>query len=201
MDVHNLVKNTPDSFYEHLFKHFQIDPNLKTDVLTLKSQLERTLKGQNDWLNYLSRSDFDLSVFDGTNIDLVVSNSAFQQFDDPAKTIKQLSEIVRPGALFIALIDMKTHTRWINKRDPLNIYRYADVLYNPLKFRGSQNRIRPLEYKQQLEAFGWENVEVIPRIQLEQKHMDSVLRSLQPKFQSPECQMDILTCIICARKS
>lgn len=201
MDVHNLVENTPGVFYEHLFKILEADPNLKTDISTLRHQLSQHQKGQNDRLNYISQSDFDLSAFKNKNIDLVVSNSAFQQFDNPAKTINQLSRIAASGALFIALIDLKTHTRWINKRDPLNIYRYPESIYKPLMFRGSQNRIRPFEFKQQLEAAGWENIKIFPRIRLEKSYLNSVNLSLHPKFQSEENQMELLTCVICAKKS
>ncbi len=201
LDVHNLVKDVPDTFYDQLFKVLEQDPFLKTNIDFLQSQLKKTQQDQNDLLNYLCRKDFDLSIFKDKNIDLVVSNSAFQQFDDPATTIQQLSQIVNPGAYFVALLDLKTHTRWINKRDPLNIYRYPDAIYNTLKFRGSQNRVRPIEFKQMLEANNWGNVKIIPRLQLDKKYINSVNRTLLSKFQPNKNQMETLTCMICAQKS
>lgn len=200
LDVHNLVKGVPNTFYDQLFKVLEKDPHLKVNIDFLESQLKKTQNDENDLLNYLCRKDFDLSVFKEKNIDLVVSNSAFQQFDNPAATIQQLSQIVNPGAYFVALLDLKTHTRWINKRDPLNIYRYPDAVYNTLKFRGSQNRVRPNEFKQMLEANNWGNVKIIPRLQLDKKYINSVNGTLLSKFQPNENQMETLTCMICAQK-
>ena len=201
LDVHNLVKGTPNEFYDQLFNILKIDPNLSVDIDFLREQLKLTQKGKNDRLNYLCQEDFDLSVFKDKKMDVILSNSAFQQFDNPAKTIEQLSQISQPGAFFVALLDLKTHTRWINQRDPLNIYRYSDRIYNRLKFRGSQNRFRPVEFKQMLENNGWKNVQIIPRLQLEQDYLNTVSQSLHPKFHPTDNQMDILTCMICATKS
>lgn len=200
LDVHNLVAAVPSAFYEALFFQLSKDPYLKNNVTFLKNELEKFIDGENDRLNYLVRKDFDLSVFGEKKIDLFVSNSAFQQFDDPAKTIEELSCLARPGAYFIALLDLKTHTRWINERDPLNIYRYPDAMYNALKFRGSQNRLRPNHFKKMLENNGWENVQVIARHRLGDEYLDTVKHSLNIKFQNPDAQMEVLTCVICAKK-
>lgn len=200
LDVHNLVEGTPQFFYDELFTQLQKDPNHKVEVDTLRKQLDYTLKGENDRLNYRCSTKFDLTIFEGQQIDLVVSNSAFQQFDNPEETIRQISELTPTGAKFVALIDLKTHPRWIKQRDPLNIYRYPDPLYNMLKFRGSQNRIRPRQFQVMLEAQGWKNVRIIPRIQLDHQYLTQVNNSLHQRFQSSDNQMEILTCVICATK-
>ncbi len=201
LDVHNLVRNAPDSFYNALFEYLEKDQLLKAEVEQLKVQLEAFNKKNNDRLNYLVRKDFDLSVFEENSIDLFVSNSAFQQFDNPAKTIQQISHLARPGAYFVALVDLKTHTRWIRERDPLNIYRYPDFLYNALKFKGSQNRVRPYEFKQMLNDNGWGNVKIELRSKLDKKYLDAVQSSLLTRFDVTEAQMEALTFVICAKKN
>lgn len=201
VDVHNLVKDTPKEFYDLLLEKLQKDPNLVPDINELRDQLNRTLSNDTDRLNYRVQKDFDLSILAEKKIDLIVSNSAFQQFDNPEKTINQISQISNSGTYFIALIDLKTHTRWINKRDPLNIYRYPDSLYNLLKFKGSQNRVRPNEFKQMLEKNNWTKVKIYPRIDLEPNYVSNIRQSLHPRFQNEETLMESLTCVICARKA
>lgn len=200
LDVHNLIKNTPKVFYEQLLKELEKDELLKTNINTLHQELEYTLKQKNHRLNYQCNPDFNLNIFKDKNINLIVSNAAFQQFDDPETTIRQLSQITSSGSLFIALIDLKTHTRWINKRDPLNIYRYPEKLYRFLKFRGAQNRIRPFEFKKMLEQNNWEDVQIIPRIQLSPSVVKHVQPSLEKRFRSSKNQMELLTFVLCARR-
>jgi SAM-dependent methyltransferase len=200
LDVHNLIMDTPKAFYDALLEHLQQDPYLKTDVAYLRRELEKFMDGEKDRLNYVANKNFDLSTFGDKSIDLIVSNSAFQQFDNPEKTIKELSDLACPGAYFVALIDLKTHTRWINKRDPLNIYRYPEIIYKTLKFKGSQNRVRPNEFKKMLEANNWENVQVVLRHQLDTSYLNAVQPTLRPRFRTQDAQMEALTCIICAKK-
>lgn len=200
VDVHNLVKGTPNEFYHQLFNTLKQDPNLAINLEELQSQLKLTQCNANDRLNYQVQADFDLSILTNKKIDLIVSNSAFQQFDHPEKTIEQISQLSVPGAYFIALLDLKTHTRWINKRDPLNIYRYSDRTYNTLRFKGSQNRVRPNEFKNMLEKNGWKNVKIFPRLDLDPNYLSYVNQSLYPRFRSPENKMEMLTCVICATK-
>lgn len=200
-DVHYLISNTPDQFYDILLQKIATDPGLATPLTILQEQLDKFRNNQSERLNYTHRKDFDLTILAGAEIDLVLSNAAFQQFDDPAKTIGQLSHITRSGAYFIALLDLKTHTRWINSRDPLHIYRYSDTMYNMLRFKGAQNRYRPFEFKQMLEDQGWKNVEIIPRIQLPANYLEKVRPTLDARFQDAKNQMESLTCIICAKKT
>jgi len=200
-DVHNLIKGTPMQFYDALLEELQKDAQLSTSVDVLRDQLHKCQENKGERLNYTHQKDFDLSILADADIDLVVSNSAFQQFDNPAKTIEQLSQLVRPGAYFIALLDLKTHTRWINQRDPLHIYRYSDTVYDKLRFKGAQNRYRPFEFKQMLEDHAWQNVAIIPRIQLLPSHLKKVQSTLSPRFQDTKNQMEYLTCIICAKKA
>ncbi len=200
MDVHNLIKSTPPEIYEHLFEHLKnvaIDENL---VKEIKHQLQLTQKHKNDRLNYQVTKDFDLSIFTENDFDLVVSNAAFQQFDNPTKSIAQFSKLVKPGAKFIALIDLKTHTRFINQRDPLNIYRYRDSVFNFFRFKGAPNRMRSFEYENALKEHNWTNIEIFPRVQLHEAYVQKVRDTLNKKFRDPKNQMQNLTVVVCATK-
>ena len=149
IDVHNLAKATPQQFYQELFDHIENNvKDAKVGVDFLRRQLELTLRGQGDKIRYVHDKNFDVSVFAEEGIDLVVSQAAFEHFDDVGEVITQLSKVIKAGAVLIAEVDLRTHTRWIRDADPLNIYRYADPLYDALRFRGSPNRLRPFEYEQ-----------------------------------------------------
>lgn len=200
LDVHNLIKSTPAVIYGKLFEYLESIGYSKTQVNELQNQFEKFNKGKMDRLNFLCRKDFDASVFKDKNIDMVVSNAAFQQFDDPAKTIRQVSKVVSSGAYFVSLIDLGTHTRFIKSRDPLNIYRYPNSIYNLLRFSGSPNRMRPIEYKKALEKNGWTNVKIFPRLQLEKDYLGKVNSTLHPKFRIEENNIQCLTAVVCATK-
>lgn len=105
-------------------------------------------------LNYIARRDFNMEVLPQV-FDLVVSNAAFEHFDDIERTARQLSKVVTPGAVLCAFIDLQTHSRWIREADPNNIYRYPRWLYRLFYFPGQPNRVRPHEYRQAFERCGW----------------------------------------------
>ncbi len=196
VDIHNLIKTTPSQFYDHLLASL---PREKTDFL--QNQLKLTIENQNDKLNYLYQPDFDLSVLKDEQIDVIVSQAAFEHFDDVGKTISQISKLAKPGSLLVAEIDLKTHTRWIREKDPLNIYRYSDNLYNLFKFKGSPNRLRPYHYEQILKANGWTNIQITPDVILDSKYLAKVQPTLNRQFTDSSSQMDYLSIIICATKS
>lgn len=160
-----------------------------------------TLKGENDRLNYIVKDDFDLSVFQAETIDIVFSQAAFEHFYDVEKTIAQLSKIVRQGTILITEIDLRTHTRWIRDLDPLNIYRYNDVIYDLLSFSGSPNRLRPYEYQNILEKHGWTKIRIIPLTVIEKHYLKKINDHLTKRFREPVNQMDYLTIMLCATKT
>jgi SAM-dependent methyltransferase len=200
MDVNELVKTVPNQFYEELFNIIAAIEDKEVDLNFLRSQLKLTQLGKNDKLNYICRKDFDLSAFKGDEIDLVFSQAAFEHFDDVENTIAQLSEIAKPGSLFIGEVDLKTHTRWIRDSDPLNIYRYSDLIYNVFKFSGSPNRVRPFEYGKILEKHGWTNIDIKPLLVLEKEYLNKVILSLNKRFRDPINNMDYLSVMIHAIK-
>jgi SAM-dependent methyltransferase len=95
-------------------------------------------------------------------VDVVVSNAAFEHFDDVPGVARQLAAVVKPGGKLSAHIDLKTHSRWIRDKDPANIYRYPRWLYRLFHFPGQPNRLRPADYRQAFIDAGWKNVRTSP---------------------------------------
>jgi SAM-dependent methyltransferase len=114
-----------------------------------------------DRVRYVARTDFDLTAaLPAQSIDVVISNAAFEHFDDVERTARDLAHVVKPGGKIVAVIDLQTHSRWIRARDPNNIYRYPRWLYRLFYVPGQPNRVRPAEYRQLFEKAGWRNVVV-----------------------------------------
>jgi len=200
MDVNYLVKAVPEEFYDKLFDHMKTIDNETPDINFLKSQIELTRKGKNDRLNYVCRADFDLSIFRDEGIDLVLSQAAFEHFEDVAKTIAQLSKVVKSRAMLITTIDLMSHTKLIRDSDPLNIYRFSDFTYRQFKHAGLPNRLRPFEYVELLEKSGWYNIKTLPLITLDEESLLKVQPSLSKRFRGKENQMEYLSFLLCATK-
>lgn len=200
MDVNNFKDSVPDPFYENLFDYVSKIEGSALDKNDLHSQLKLTHLGKSKRFDICINKDFDLSVFRGEGIDLVFSQASFEHFDDVERTISKLSEVVKPRAVLIAEVDLKTHTRWIRDWDPLNIYRYSNFIYNLSKFSGSPNRVRPFEYKRFLEKHGWTNIEIKPLAILDSEYFSLIVNSLDKRFRDPINQMDYLSIMICATK-
>ncbi|MDP6633919.1 MAG: methyltransferase domain-containing protein [Phycisphaerae bacterium] len=201
VDAHNLADAATDEFYDLLFLELAAREDLDIDIDALRDELLLTQDGAGERLCYQCNRDFDLSVIEDDSIDLIVSQAAFEHFDDVPRTIEQMSKLASPGAVLVCEIDLATHTRWIRDRDPLNIYRFSDAYYNLMKFRGSPNRIRPVEYKQMLTAAGWGDIEQFPLTVLDADYLARVQPSLAGRFRDQTAEMECLSVAVCARKN
>ena len=168
----------------------------------MRNQLELLYKGNGDRLNYFCKKNYDLaSIIKKESIDIVFSQAAFEHIDNFNEFIKGLSLVVKPNAILVTEIDLMTHSRWIRKKDPNNIYRYNSKLYKLFSFKGSPNRIRPFEYKKMFENYGWKDIRIIPLRKLKNNELRKVQNSLAKEFKSELNQMHYLTIIFCATKS
>lgn len=198
-DVNNLVQSAPDSFYEQLFRTME-SAGKRTDTGFLREQLKQTKGGKPSRLNYVVRDDFDLvSAFGESKVDLVLSQAAFEHFDDIEATIARLSAVCKPGALLAVEIDLMTHSRWIREKDPNNIYRYQDSVYRAFHFRGIPNRVRPFQYKAAFESCGWTDISITPLQKLDDP--SSSYSGMSRNFSDRKNQMDYLSIMLCARKT
>jgi SAM-dependent methyltransferase len=173
-DRHSLASKAPSELYRRLSQHYPVD---ETQLI------------------FEADANFDLSRLPPKSIDLVVSNAAFEHFDDVPRTIKQLSALVRPGGQIVTVIDLQTHSRWIREVDPANIYRFPNWLYRLFYFSGQPNRVRPYEYRQYFEEYGWRNI----RIAVEAT-FDASRVSVHRQFRDPINEIDQLSICLCATR-
>jgi SAM-dependent methyltransferase len=197
-DVNPLMDRVPDRFYEAVFARMagRIDG---ARIEVLREQLREARAGRPSRLAVVVREDFDLGAAVGEGaIDRVFSQAAFEHFDDVEATVGQLGAVCKPGAILVAEVDLKTHSRWICDRDPNNIYRYPAWLYRVFRFRGSPNRLRPFHYAEILERNGWTDV----RMECLNRCGDPArdCSGLDPEFTDLRNQMDWLSMSLCARK-
>jgi hypothetical protein len=199
IDVYNLIEKVPDQFYNFFFTYLKEKKHI--DPSYIIEELNKTKNGDNDKLNFIYRKDFDIISALGTSkVDIVFSNAAFEHFDNINETIKALSAVTVSGGMFNALIDLKTHSRWIREKDPINIYRYPEWLYGFFSVRGTPNRVRPYQYKEALEINGWNNITITAYSTLEDSRYNLVKDHLNKKFIDERNQMNFLTVWISARK-
>lgn len=200
IDANNLLAQSSGKFYKAHFRRLEEKALDKAIVDELRRELERTQSGQNNRLNYIWREDFDLSVLDGEGVDFVFSQAAFEHFDEVDRTIGQLSSVVSPGAVLLAVVDLQTHTRWFRRRDPLNIYRYSDFYYRLCRYASQPNRLRPIEYHKILADNGWRNIQIRPLDVLDLDYLRKVKPHLNERFDAEDNQMEYLSVVICATK-
>jgi SAM-dependent methyltransferase len=128
-------------------------------VGALATPIHEALGGLPNNIRYEVVPDFQFAESLGkARFDVVVSNAAFEHFDDVPGVARQLARVVKPGGRLSAFIDLGTDSRWIRDRDPANIYRYPGWLYRAFHFPGQPNRLRPSEYRQAFVDAGWTNV-------------------------------------------
>ncbi|MDR1371769.1 MAG: class I SAM-dependent methyltransferase [Dysgonamonadaceae bacterium] len=198
-DIYELESKTSAVFYDAFFDYLKNHKKIDTTALT--EELNKTRNCSSHRLNYTCHQDFDIVKAVGENkIDIVLSNAAFEHFNDVRQTIKKLDGITHSGSVFIALVDLQTHSRWIREKDPNNIYRYSDWLYKLLGTQSSPNRVRPYLYKEYLEKSGWENIVIQPATILDKNACMFSQKSLDKQFQGDINQMDFLDVWICATK-
>lgn len=200
LDVFELASGKSDEYYraglQHVEKEERLSSAIYEDIIV---QIGKSRSMDADRFKYVINPDFNLDVFAENEIDCVFSNAAFQQFDDPVRTIKQLTRVLRPGGLFLSTIDYTSHTRWIRDRDPLNIYRYPKFIYEKLRFRGSPNRFHTSEYEKALKENGWKNIKVFAMESYPEDYVRQVQKSFSAPFNDPKRDMTVATIVICAQ--
>ena len=201
VDVYDLANHAPALFYESFFSF--LSENLHVDVAPLVAELNVGITNADEHkrLNYICRKDFDImKALTPHRVDFIFSNAAFEHFNDVAKTIENISHIASTGAIFIALVDFRTHSRWIRDKDPDNIYRYPAWFYKMLSAPSTPNRVRPYQYEEALIKNGWTNITVYPVQELDDNHYNRIKNHLNKPFRDAKNQMKYLTAWICATK-
>jgi SAM-dependent methyltransferase len=193
-DVNNLMARAPRRLYDTLLDELQSTNPHKAQLI--RAELDKQQSARQSKLNYVVRPDFDLAAsFGAGSIELVFSQAAFEHFDDINSVVAQLTRVCRPGAMIVAEIDLKTHSRWIRDRDPNNIYRYSDGIYNLFRFRGIPNRVRPHQYEAAFARHGWQNIQVNALATTA-----SAPGSWSERFRDERNRMEYLSIMFCATR-
>ncbi len=201
LDAHHLIESTPLQFYQALFDELEKQSPQKINRHYWLEQIKKTLAHQPEKINHLVDPTFNLPIFKPKNINLVVSQAAFEHIPDVERMIKELSATVLPGTILVAEVDLQTHTRWLREMDPLSIYRHSDWFYNLCAFSGSPNRLRAYEYEHVLHTFGWHNIQIIPTSVVHKTYLDRTLSHLNNRFQTSQNKMEILGFMLLATKN
>jgi len=199
IDTFGLAGAAPEKFYEKLLRHLKEKyPDCDTDYL--KEELNKCYRGKESRIEYIVDKKFRISAVKD-KIDIVFSQAAFEHFSEIERVFKETSDIARRGAILVAEVDLKTHTRWIRDKDPLSIYRYNDFFWNIFQFKGSPNRVRTSEYKDLLEKMGWSDIKIELLETLEDSYLEKVIPTLHKKFRNKKAsEMKILSFMLMARK-
>ena len=198
IDVQPLLRQSPRYFHLRLAELIAKDRGVDADELT--GEVTSMLEGEGRRLRYLAQTKIDLRVLEEDSVDYVFSQAAFEHLDHVDRTVQGLSRIAKPGAVIVTEVDLATHSRWIGDEDPLNIYRYAESLYNSLWFDGLPNRVRPDHYVEALLRHGWEYPRFYPRRVLEPRYVKRVAPSLAQPFRNDLEQLGWLSVVICATR-
>ncbi len=183
VDANVLISQTPEALYEGILPG------------TSKEKIEERLAS----IRFIHDPKFTLKTIPDASADFVVSNAAFEHFNDVPHVLRELGRIVAPGGVICIHVDLQTHTRVIRDRDPLNIYRFAPWLYGLMHFSGIPNRVRPATYIATLIKGGWKDLSIIPVEIIPDAEMPRRSRGIHRSFVKDET-LSVLSFILTARR-
>jgi len=188
LDRNNLIRLTDNSFYTHLLNQLREFPNYER----AKRNICLFLENKPSALTYVWDRKGDLAGLSASSFDLFVSRAMLEHVEDVSGFFRRVKSKLRENASMLHLVDIKTHTRYIKNIDPLNILRYGDVIYNLLKFNGSPNRLRIMEYLDCLQKCGYEDIRAVKKKVADADYINRIKRNLQKKFENAE-EIDTLS--------
>lgn len=198
VDAFPLAAATPSDFYRALIA---ADLPEGADRMRMGTALDALAGGGEGPIRYTVDPAFDVVRAVGDQrFDLVVSNAMFEHVEDVERTIAAVSAVAAPGALFVAMVDFQTHSRWVREADPNNIYRYGEGLYRLLAFPGQPNRRRPDDYVGALSRHGWTGTAVHPVDVAAPAYQALTAGALDTAFRGASRRMEVLTGIVVAAR-
>lgn len=198
IDAFPLVQSTALDFYRALTEGPLPDG---LDRSKVAAAARSVIEGDARLISYAHDTCFDIrKLVADRKFDLIVSNAAFEHFDDVDDTIAALSNCAAPGALFMAMIDFQTHSRLIREADPNSIYRFPAGIYRALHFPGQPNRWRPRDYARSLVQRGWISTSVRSVDTASPDYSAWAHEGLAAEFRADNCDMHILTGVIVAER-
>ena len=127
---------------------------------------------------------------------LVVSNATLEHVDDIPSLFVTLARLLSDDGIMCHHVDAKTHMRGLRDKDPLNILRYSDLIYDRLlSFPGAPNRLRAADYADAARRAGLD-VRIVPG-----RKLDRPPPRVAARFRGRE-DLDLLTfTVVCSRPS
>jgi SAM-dependent methyltransferase len=199
MDVNPLINRASREFYDQVLTLIEESHGVAV-AKSLVQVLEKFQANNSTLFSYICQSDFNLGALEAGSVDLVVSQAAFEHFNDPLQTINQLARVVRPGGVFLAQVDLKTHTPLVRDIDPLSIYRLPDWYYLGFRYPGIPNRVRSDEYVEALSLSGWSDISVIPTQVVDNEYLRRTQPHLASRFRRHDAEMSFLSIVVLARR-
>jgi len=198
-DVHNLVEKVQQEFYDSLFMKMQDVEKLDDSMIRrLRDKVLNYSRTGNGSVNYICKNEITFDEIGDAEIDIVFSQAAFEHVQNPGEMIALLSPKCASGALLVAEIDLKAHSRWVRDHDPLNIYLYDDFLYRLMSHKATPNRVRPGEYVAILEKNGWRDIQCIPEKMADEAYLQKMRHRVQNRFNDES--LGHLSVMLLARK-
>lgn len=193
IDANNLITQAPQHLYDAFFESMQ-------NPAAAKTALEAFQRGEPSSIRFVHDAAFNFAQLPSSSIDLVLSNAAFEHFDNVPRVLQHVDRVVRPGGMLCIHVDLQTHTRVIRDRDPLNIYRFPEWLYSKLHFTGIPNRVRPATYEKTLRVLGWRDIFIMPVTEIPTHDVSKLASGVHQSFRHEGEGLRTLSFMLFARK-
>lgn len=198
IDMFPLASNAPKEFYDSLFDAIEHYPFFAS---ASEGFSEFSSKGFSDNFNYQQVLYPSLEPAPKGQFDIILSQAVWEHIADPESTLIRLTGSLKEGGLFINVVDLKAHTRFIRDIDPLNNLRYKDSIYNLLSFQGTPNRMLPSDYLMISIKAGLRDIQFIPERLVDRQYIISLKPLLPGRFkEKTEEDLAILSCWWLANK-
>ncbi|MDP1902584.1 MAG: methyltransferase domain-containing protein [Rubrivivax sp.] len=116
-------------------------------------------------------------------VDLVFSRAVLEHVDDLAATFADMTAALRPGALAIHQVDLRSHG--LHMSNPLDFLAWSHTLWQLMySEKGVPNRWRIDKYRSILQRLGADVAELQPTKLAAQEHVSGVRATLAPEFKS-----------------
>lgn len=125
-------------------------------------------------IEYLVKKD-GLSELDN-EIDFVISRAVLEHVNDLEGTFLDISKAMRPGALAVHQVDLKSHG--LHRSNPLDFLQYSPWLWSLMySHKGVPNRLRSNYYRQVVAKYAFDNIKFQPTTFFDQKSVVEIFNA------------------------
>lgn len=194
VDANALATQAPRALYDAFLARFP-----KAHAANIARELDAFFAQHPSAVTFVHDPRFTLRAIPDASADILVSNAAFEHFDNVPSILEAATRIVAPGGWLCIHVDLQTHTRILRDRDPLNIYRYPSAVYHRMRFAGIPNRVRPAVYTTTLARLGWRDITLTPVDTINAADLPRLSRGVADEFRRDH-YLGVLSFVLTARK-